>query len=76
MATYEHLCALAGGKDLASRYLSMYCPPPYMSGCSQIAWTKDAPSLIRNYDYSTRYFEELVLKTNWLKPVIGMSDCN
>ena len=76
MATYEHLCALAGGKDLASRYLSMYCPPPYMSGCSQIAWTKDAPSLIRNYDYSPRYFEELVLKSNWLKPVIGMSDCN
>lgn len=75
-ATYKHLCELAGGTDLASRYLSMYCPPPYMSGCSQIAWTKDAPALIRNYDYSPRFFEGLVLKTNWLKPIIGMSDCN
>ena len=76
METYEHLCSLAGGKDLVSRYLTMYCPPPYMSGCSQVAWTKDSPCLIRNYDYSPRYFEGLVLKTNWLKPVIGMSDCN
>lgn len=73
---YAHLCALAGGSDLASRFLSMYCPPPYMSGCSQVAWTRDVPALIRNYDYSPRYFEGVVLKTNWLKPVVGTSDCN
>ena len=76
METYEHLCSMAGDSDLVARYLSMYCPPPYMSGCSQVAWTKDSPGLIRNYDYSPKYFEGLVLKTNWLKPIIGMSDCN
>ncbi|MEX2597921.1 MAG: C45 family peptidase [Salibacteraceae bacterium] len=73
--TYEKLCQLIGGSDLASRFLSMYCPPPYMSGCSQIAWIKDHPALIRNYDYSPRYFEGAIVKTNWLKPIIGMSDC-
>lgn len=72
---YTHLCELAGGSDLASRFLSMYCPPPYMSGCSQVAWTKDQPALIRNYDYSPLFYEGVVMHTNWLKPVIGMSDC-
>lgn len=75
LPVYEELCMLAGGGDLASRYLSMYCPPPYMSGCSQIAWTKDSPVLIRNYDYSPKFFEGVLMKTNWLKPIIGMSDC-
>lgn len=72
---YQHLCSLAGNGDIASRFLSMYCPPPYMSGCSQLAWTREEPLLIRNYDYSPRYFEGAFVKTNWLKPVMGMSDC-
>lgn len=73
--TYQQLCELAGGGDLSSRFLSMYSPPPYMSGCSQVAWTKPTPMLIRNYDYSPRYFEGVFMKTNWLKPIMGMSDC-
>ncbi|MEZ4722489.1 MAG: C45 family peptidase [Flavobacteriales bacterium] len=72
---YKDRCEEAGGGDLASRFLSMYCPPPYMSGCSQIAWVKDSPLLIRNYDYSPRYFEGVLTKSNWIKSVIGMSDC-
>jgi len=76
LPTYERLCELAGGGDLASRYLSLYNPPPFMSGCSQIAWNKSPMSLIRNYDYNPKWFEGSLFKTNWLKPVIGMSDCN
>lgn len=72
---YSRLCELAGNGDLASRFLSMYCPPPYMSGCSQVAWTREHPMLIRNYDYSPKYFEGAFVKTHWLKPVMGMSDC-
>ncbi|MBD81577.1 MAG: hypothetical protein CL840_21845 [Crocinitomicaceae bacterium] len=72
---YKQLCELAGDGDLESRFLSQYSPPPFMSGCSQIAWTKDANMLIRNYDYSPRLFEGILLKSNWLKPVIGISDC-
>lgn len=73
---YDQLTELAGGEDLAGRYLSMYCPPPYMSGCTQIAWTKDTIALIRNYDYNPKLFEGVMLSSNWLQPVIGISDCN
>ncbi|MEO7962014.1 MAG: C45 family peptidase, partial [Ginsengibacter sp.] len=76
MPVYEKLLALAGGGDLEARFLSMYCPPPYMSGCSQMAWNRDQTFLIRNYDYSPALFEGTMLYTKWLKPVIGISDCN
>ena len=73
---HKQLCELAGGGDLESRFLSMYCPPPYLSGCSQIAWTRDSTALVRNYDYSPKLFEGVMMYTNWIKPVIGVSDCN
>ena len=73
---YNQLTELAGGGDLAARYLSMYCPPPYMSGCTQLVWQKETISLIRNYDYNPKMFEGVMLYTNWLQPVIGISDCN
>lgn len=72
---YEQLLELVGGGDLEARFLSMYCPPAYMSGCSQVAWTKGSTSLIRNYDYSLKMFEGTMTYTNFLQPVIGISDC-
>lgn len=72
---FDQLVMLAGGGDLEGRFLSMYCPPAYMSGCSQVAWTKDSTSLIRNYDYSFKMFEGTMMYTHWLQPVIGVSDC-
>lgn len=72
---YHELVQLAGGGDLEARFLSMYCPPAYMSGCSQVAWTRGSSALIRNYDYSFKLFEGTMLYTNWLQPVIGVSDC-
>ena len=73
---YEELVALAGGGDIAARYLSMYCPPPYLTGCTQVAWTTEPASLIRNYDYRPEMFEGVMLYSNWLQPVIGVLDCN
>jgi predicted choloylglycine hydrolase len=73
---YQQLCELAGGGDLAARYLSMYCPPPYMAGCTQLAWTRDSVALMRNYDYDPRLFEGVMLYSNWLQPIIGISECN
>ncbi len=73
---YQQLNTLAGGGDLEARFLSMYCPPPYMSGCSQMAWNHHEKFLIRNYDYSPSLFEGAIWNTNWLKPIIGVSDCN
>ena len=49
--TYERLVELAGGDELAARLLSLYRPPGFVVGCSQGAWTRDAPVLVRNYDY-------------------------
>jgi predicted choloylglycine hydrolase len=71
---YAQLCQLAGNGDLASRFLSMYSPPPYMSGCSQIALSESS-TLIRNYDYYPEFFDGRLFYTQWLKPVIGMIDC-
>lgn len=75
MPVYHHLCLLSGGGDLEARFLSMYCPPPYMAGCSQMACSLKEVFLIRNYDYHPNLFEGNLLYTKWLKPVIGMSDC-
>ena len=72
---YETLCELAGGGDLAARFLSFYCLPPYLSGCSQAIWTGAEPVLVRNYDYSPDAFDSLVLRTKWQgRRVIGTSD--
>lgn len=73
--TYEELIELVGGGDIEARFFAQFCPPPYLTGCSQVIWLNGAPALIRNYDYSPVLFEGMLLKSNWVKPVIGMSDC-
>lgn len=67
---------LSGGGDLEARFLSHWCPPPYMTACSQLAWNKVPNNyfLIRNYDYSPKLFEGVQLYTQWKKKVIGISD--
>ncbi|GIX13877.1 MAG: peptidase C45 [Paracoccaceae bacterium] len=75
MPLYEELCALAGGGDHAARFLSFWGPPPYLSACSQAVWPGAEPVLVRNYDYSPRAFDALVLRTGWLgRAVLGTSD--
>jgi predicted choloylglycine hydrolase len=73
---YDRLVELAGGGDSAARMLAMYRPPPYLAGCSQGAWTRDEPVLVRNYDYAPSRLEGVTLATAWQgRRVIGMSDC-
>lgn len=72
---FDVLCEQAGGGDQAARFLSFYCPPPYLSGCSQAVWPGKAPVLVRNYDYNPHAFDSLVLHTKWLgRRVMGVSD--
>ncbi|MCK8464065.1 C45 family autoproteolytic acyltransferase/hydrolase [Aliiroseovarius sp. S1339] len=72
---YEELCELAGGSDHAARFLSFYCPPAYLSGCSQAIWPGAEPVLVRNYDYSPHAFDSLILHTKWQdRTVMGTSD--
>ena len=76
LPTYEALVELAGGGDLEARFLSLFCPPPYVSGCSQAVLPGEHPILVRNYDYPPQLCEGLILKTAWNgRQVIGMSDC-
>ncbi|HXV24363.1 MAG TPA: C45 family peptidase [Alphaproteobacteria bacterium] len=73
---YDELCECAGGGDLAARFLSLYRPPAYLSGCSQAVWPGQEPLLVRNYDYSPLAFDAVILRTRWLgRPIMGMSDC-
>jgi len=72
---YETLAELAGGGDLEARLLSFYCPPPYLSGCSQAVWLGNEPMLVRNYDYSPLLCDGIIQQTAWSRQrVIGMSD--
>lgn len=75
LGIYDHLCGLAGGGDMEARFLSCYCPPRYLAGCSQAIWPGDEPLLVRNYDYSPDAFDAAILKTRWNgREVIGTSD--
>ncbi len=74
---YERLLELAGGDELAGRFLSMYRPPAFVVGCSQGAWTGEpSPVLVRNYDYPASKSEGIVYLTGWTgRRIIGTSDC-
>ena len=75
---WEELTALAGGGDIEARFLSMWCPPPYIAGCTQAVWTgtTGAPALVRNYDYPPGLIEGAWLATRWSgQRVVAMSDC-
>jgi len=75
VGVYEALCDCAGGGDEAARFLSFYCPPPYLSGCSQAVWPGAEPVMVRNYDYAPSAFDALLLRTGWQgRAVMGVSD--
>ncbi len=72
---YDELAELAGGGDREARFLSFFCPPRYLAGCSQAIWPGNEPLMVRNYDYDPRAFDAVVLKTRWQgRGVIGTSD--
>ena len=76
LPTLEKLTELSGGSDQSARFLSLYNPTPYLTGCSQALWTRDRPMLVRNYDYAVNLWEATLMRTSWNgKQVIAMSDC-
>ncbi|NRF67806.1 hypothetical protein HLB44_12505 [Aquincola sp. S2] len=74
---WERLVDLAGGGDIEARFMSLWCPPPYIAGCSQAVWTGHGdPVLVRNYDYAPALLEGAWLATRWGgQRVIAVSDC-
>jgi predicted choloylglycine hydrolase len=74
--TWERLVELSGGDDTAARMLTLYDPPRFLPGCSQLALTGETPMLIRNYDYRPDLCERVVLSSAFTgRRVIGSSDC-
>jgi predicted choloylglycine hydrolase len=72
---YERMVALAGGGDMAARFLAHYCPPPFFGACSQAVWLDGAPALVRSYDYSPLLCDGLIMRTRWgRRGVIAMTD--
>ena len=71
---YQQLVAIAGGSDRAARFLSTWCPPRYLGGCSLAAMSDDTDvRLLRNYDLSPDLNEGLLLRTEWSgRAVMGM----
>ena len=72
--TYDKLVEIAGNSDRAARFLSTWCPPTYLGGCSiaAVADKKDV-RLVRNYDLSPELNEGLLLRTEWSgRAVMGM----
>ena len=73
---WERLVDLAGGGDVTARFLSLYGPPAYLTGCSQAVWPGSEPLLVRNYDYSPHAFDAIALRSKWGgQRVLGTSDC-
>ncbi len=79
--TWTRLVDLAGGGDVEARFLSMWCPPAYIGGCSQGVWlppegSTDEAALIRNYDFAPLLLEASWMATRWSGPrVVAMGDC-
>ncbi len=75
--TYDTLCdSLSADKHVAA-FLSLYNPPSFPTGCSQMAWQhNNVNRLIRNYDFPPSLSERKLLFTNWYgTKVMAMSDC-
>lgn len=75
--TYDKLCdSLSADKHVAA-FLSLYNPPSFPTGCSQMAWQhNNVNRLIRNYDFPASLSERKLLFTNWNGTrVMAMSDC-
>lgn len=72
---WEGLVDLAGGGDQVARMLSLWCPTPYLTGCSQAVWSRGTPALVRNYDYAPHLWDAVLLRSAWTgREVLAMSD--
>ena len=65
---------------MEARFLSLWCPPPYIAGCSQAIWIDphghDEPALLRNYDFAPGLLEGSWLATRWSgQRVAALGDC-
>jgi len=73
---WERLSETFGGTDLVARFLSLWQPPPFVSGCTQALWTRDRPALVRNYDFPPELCDAVLLHGRFTAmTTLSMSDC-
>jgi predicted choloylglycine hydrolase len=73
---YDQLLASLGADEEQARFLSLWCPPAFIHGCTQVVWLRPPCGLVRNYDYPPGACEALLLRSAWLgSPVLAMADC-
>jgi predicted choloylglycine hydrolase len=65
---------------LEARFLSTWRRPAYIAGCAQTIWIdavgREAPDLLRNYDFAPALLEGCWTATRWFgRRVVSMSDC-
>ena len=73
---YDRLLAGLGADEDQAGFLSLWCPPTFIHGCTQVVWLWRPYGLVRNYDYPPDLCEALLLRSAWLgSPVLAMADC-
>ena len=74
--TWQRLAAMLDDEPDAAAALTLWNPPPFLTGCSQAAVLPGGPALVRNYDWDYRLFDAVVARTAYSgRPVLGMLDC-
>lgn len=76
MPAWSRLVELVGDDPTAARMLTLYNPPAFLPGCSQVAIPGPKPMLIRNYDYHPDLCERVIYSSCFTdRRVIGAGDC-
>lgn len=74
---FEVFRATAGHDAHATKFFSLWKPPPVVRGCSQAIWTDGVSSaLIRNYDHAPHLSDGVVLWSAWNGVrTVSITDC-
>src|SRR5436309_5170538 len=64
LSTWSAIVEAVDADELGARMLTIYDPPPLLSGCSQAAIT-DQRLLVRNYDYDVNLFDGVMMATGY-----------
>jgi predicted choloylglycine hydrolase len=76
VAIWKRLRDLGGGGADVGHFLTMWNPPPFAPGCSQLVVAEPERTLVRNYDYAPELFEGVSMSSRWSdRSVVGTSDC-
>ncbi len=62
---WERACALAGDDPAAHALLTGWAPPPVVTGCSVAIAPEAEPVMIRNYDFTSGFFEGTLQHGRW-----------